>query len=268
MGLLSRITALFSSLSKPDYPWPALDIVLPGNRHLHLVGSIHMGTRDMAPLSGKLIDKLREADALIVEADITQGGSPFAQIEEEIPLEQRLSAEDWAQVVSLIQELDIPLSQIDNQPAWQIALVLQAHQAQRLGLRADYGIDFQMLEAAKAMAIPVIELEGAEHQIDILTRLPNGGMPLLTDTLTHWHTNARLLQMMISWWLESPPQSKNVALPNTFGDELYDVLMHQRNLEWQRFLQQLPAGRYVIAVGALHLYGKGNLPDLLKNIPK
>lgn len=265
MGLLSRITALFSSLSKPDYPWPALDIVLPGNRHLHLVGSIHMGTRDMAPLSGKLIDKLREADALIVEADITQGGSPFAQIEEEIPLEQRLPAEDWAQVVSLIQEMDIPLSQIDNQPAWQIALVLQAHQAQRLGLRADYGIDFQLLEAAKAMVIPVIELEGAEHQIDILTRLPNGGMPLLTDTLTHWHTNARLLQMMISWWLESPPQSKNVALPNTFGDELYDVLMHQRNLEWQRFLQQLPAGRYVVAVGALHLYGKGNLPELLKN---
>ena len=264
MGLLSRITAFFSSLSTTQYPWPALDIVLPGDRHLHLVGSIHMGTRDMAPLSSKLIDKLNNSDALIVEADISEGGSPFPNNPDELPLEQRLSADDWAQVVSLIQELGISLSQIDNQPAWQIALVLQAHQAQRLGLRADYGIDFQLLEAAKAQAVPIIELEGAQHQVDILTRLPDGGMPLLTDTLTHWHTNARLLQTMISWWLESPPQSGKVLLPNTFGDELYDVLMHQRNLQWLHFLQQLPAGRYVVAVGALHLYGEGNLPGLLK----
>jgi uncharacterized protein YbaP (TraB family) len=30
-------------------------------------------------------------------------------------------------------------------------------------------------------------------------------MALLEDTLTHWRTNARLLQVMIGWWLEQPP---------------------------------------------------------------
>lgn len=265
MGLLSRISALFSNLSNTHYPWPALDIVLPDDRHLHLVGSIHMGTQDMVPLCAKLMVKLRDADALIVEADISEGGSPFPQDPDELPLEQRLAADSWAQVVSLTRELGISLSQMDNQPAWQIALVLQAHQAQRLGLRAEYGVDFQLLKAAKTLAVPVIELEGAQHQVDLLTRLPDGGMPLLTDTLTHWHTNARLLQTMISWWLESPPPREKVLLPTTFGDELYDVLMHQRNLQWCHFLQQLPAGRYVVAVGALHLYGKGNLSELLKN---
>lgn len=265
MGLLSRISSFFSSLSTASYPWPALDVVLPGQRYLHLVGSIHMGTRDMAPLSERLINKLRESDALIVEADISEGGSPFTQLADELPLEERLAPEAWAHVISLAQELGIALSSIDNQPAWQVALVLQAHQAQRLGLRPDYGIDFQLLEAAKALSIPVVELEGAQNQIDILKQLPQGGMPLLDDTLTHWHTNARLLQMMISWWLQSPPRQQNVTLPNTFGDELYDVLMHQRNRQWQTFLQQLPTGRYVVAVGALHLYGEGNLPELLKN---
>ncbi|MCT4701680.1 TraB/GumN family protein [Enterobacteriaceae bacterium H20N1] len=265
MGLLSRINAFFSSLSATTYPWPALDVVLPGKRYLHLVGSIHMGTRDMAPLSQRLLDKLRDADALIVEADISEGGSPFSGSAEDIPLEERLSPDDWERVVSLTQEMGISLDTIDNQPAWQIALVLQAHQAQRLGLRPDYGIDFQLLEAARALSVPVIELEGAQSQIDMLTQLPQGGMPLLQDTLAHWHTNARLLQMMIGWWLESPPRQGNIPLPNTFGDELYDVLMRQRNRQWQTFLQQLPAGRYVVAVGALHLYGEGNLPNLLKN---
>lgn len=106
MGLLSRISSFFSSLSTPSYPWPALDIVLPGQRYFHLVGSIHMGTRDMAPLSERLINKLREADALIVEADISEGGSPFTQTADELPLEERLSPQAWAQVVSLTQELE------------------------------------------------------------------------------------------------------------------------------------------------------------------
>lgn len=86
----------------------------------------------------------------------------------------------------------------------------------------------------------------------------------MQDTLTHWHTNARLLQLMIGWWLGNPPKEARVTLPNTFAHELYDVLMHQRNLAWCEFLNNLPPGRYVVAVGALHLYGEGNVPALLK----
>lgn len=264
MGLFQRISSLFSGLTASTYPWPALDITLPGKRYLHLVGSIHMGTRDMAPLSERLIGKLRSADALIVEADVSSGGSPFSNIEPEISIEQRLEPEIYQQVVALCDELGLSLSSIENQPAWQVALIMQAHQAQRLGLRPDYGIDYQLLEAAQRFGVPVTELEGAQSQIDLLMALPNGGMPLLNDTLIHWHTNARLLQIMIGWWLQTPPRQGNIALPNTFGDELYDVLMHQRNHQWRDFLQQLPAGRYVVAVGALHLYGEGNLPELLK----
>ncbi|MNZ80399.1 TraB family protein [compost metagenome] len=70
--------------------------------------------------------------------------------------------------------------------------------------------------------------------------------------------------MMMSWWLESPPADGKLELPSTFSESLYDVLMHERNQAWQKTLQALPAGHYVVAVGALHLYGEGNLPSLLK----
>lgn len=89
-------------------------------------------------------------------------------------------------------------------------------------------------------------------------------MSLLLDTLTHWHTNARLLQTMIGWWLEHHPANNLTTLAPTFSQNLYDVLMIQRNKRWQQQLEQLPTGRYVVAVGALHLYGEGNLPDLLQ----
>lgn len=123
----------------------------------------------------------------------------------------------------------MPLIHFDNQPLWQIAMVLQATQAQRLGLRPDYGIDYQLLQAAREMSLPVQELEGAKHQLELLCDLPDGGMALLDDTLTHWHTNARLLQVMIGWWLEQPPTSVGASLPRTFSQPLYDVLMVKRN---------------------------------------
>ncbi|MBV4413907.1 TraB/GumN family protein [Enterobacteriaceae bacterium YMB-R22] len=264
MGMLNRLRILVSRFFTATYPWPALDVILPGGRYLHLVGSIHMGTPDMAPLSARLLQKLQQSDALIVEADISDSGSPFPAGGSELPLHARLSAEEGRRIDRHLQALALDVGSIDNLPYWQIALMLQAQQAQRLGLRPDYGIDFQLLQSAHLRQKHVIELEGAQSQVDLLKALPDGGLTLLNDTLEHWHTNARLLQTMVSWWLESTPGIQHATLPNTFSGELYDVMMTQRNYRWRDFLRTLPPGRYVVAVGALHLYGEDSLPELLK----
>ncbi|MEG2115007.1 MAG: TraB/GumN family protein, partial [Hafnia sp.] len=77
------------------------------------------------------------------------------------------------------------------------------------------------------------------------------------------HTNARLLQTLISGWISPTESISTTDLPSTFSDELYQVLMGDRNQKWQKMLLALPAGNYVVAVGALHLYSEGNLPELL-----
>ncbi|WP_017347829.1 TraB/GumN family protein [Pantoea sp. A4] len=263
VSLWQRLSALKMRLFPTQYRWPALDMLL-GDRWLHLVGSIHMGTQNMQPLPPQLLRRLRQADALIVEADITRGGSPFTQDEQRPPLAERFPATTLAGLEKLLLSLPFSLSQLDNLPAWQIALMLQAQQAQQLGLRPEYGIDYQLLQAARDWHKPVIELEGADAQITLLKTLPDDGKALLLDTLEHWHTNARLLQMMMGWWLEHPPKQRQLALPTTFSQTLNDTLITQRNLQWKESLTALPGGRYVVAVGALHLYGDDNLPELLR----
>ncbi|MEL7695962.1 MULTISPECIES: TraB/GumN family protein [Pantoea] len=257
------LRGFISQLFPASYRWPAIDVRL-GECHLHLVGSIHMGTRDMQPLPARLLRQLQKADALIVEADITQGSSPFDGSADRPPLATRLDDEALQTLTALCHEMNLSIGSFDTLPAWQIALMLQAQQAQRLGLRPDYGIDYQLLQAAKRWNKPVIELEGAEAQIALLNTLPDDGMALLQDTLTHWHTNARLLQMMVSWWLDTPPRQPQIALPATFSQALNDTLIGQRNAQWRDKLQALAAGDYVVAVGALHLYGEDNLPWMLK----
>lgn len=263
MGLFHRIKTSLCALVRGRYAWPGLDISLPGGQQLHLVGSIHMGTRDMAPLPPRLIKLIQQADALIVEADISGNETPFRDLPPCPPLRERLSESQYQHLETLTEELGLSLALFDTQPLWQIAMVLQATQAQKLGLRPDYGNDYQLLNCARDTQRPVIELEGSESQIALLRGLPDGGLSLLDDTLIHWHTNARLLQVMIGWWMEQPP-TEPPSLPNTFSHSLYDVLMHQRNLAWRDKLHALPPGRYVVAVGALHLYGEGNLPSMLK----
>ncbi|WP_368856121.1 TraB/GumN family protein, partial [Klebsiella pneumoniae] len=65
----------------------------------------HMGTVDMAPLPPRLAARLQQADALIVEADITGTASPFDHAEQQPELEQRLSAEEYQQLLALCHEL-------------------------------------------------------------------------------------------------------------------------------------------------------------------
>ncbi|MDI9220820.1 TraB/GumN family protein [Pantoea sp. EA-12] len=263
-SLWQSLQQLAATLFPARYSWPAMDMQL-GDRRLHLAGSIHMGTRDMQPLPEGLLRQLNKADALIVEADITQGASPFTNDDMHPPLALRLDADVLQRLDALCDELSLSMGMFDILPFWQIALMLQAQQAQRLGLRPQYGIDYQLLIAAKAANKRIIELEGPETQIALLKSLPQDGLPLLLDTLEHWHTNARLLQTMISWWLDAPPSQQPVALPTTFSSDLNDTLMRHRNQHWRELLLALPKGRYVVAVGALHLYGEDNLPGLLKS---
>ncbi|EUD05857.1 TraB/GumN family protein [Providencia alcalifaciens] len=249
----------------PNYPYPAVDVRLPNNIKLHIVGSIHMGTENMFPLSALLLDKINRANGLIVEADITQANSLFPTSTELLsPISQRLTETEFALFLQYCQEIRQSPTQFDPLPSWQVALTMQATQAQMLGLRGHYGIDYQLIHNAQSQHKPIIELEGVDSQVQLLLNLPNNGLPLLQDTLIHWRSNARSLQTMISWWLDFQPENC-VTLPNTFSEGVYNVLMTQRNQEWASKLKTLPAGNYVVAVGALHLFGEQSLIDYLRN---
>ncbi|WP_237385554.1 TraB/GumN family protein [Xenorhabdus sp. Sc-CR9] len=265
---MGKLMTYFSDIlgfnTQQHYPYPAFDINLRQNKKLHIVGSIHMGTKNMFPLSEVLLEQLEQADALIVEADITQAAPPFKEgFPEQIALSQRLSPEYFDYLQHYSQEIQYPVSLLDPLPSWQVALILQTSQAQNLGLRPQYGIDYQLLNSAKTLNKPIIELEGTDTQVALLTNLPNGGLSLLEDTLNHWHTNARALQTMINWWMNYNCEQQDQVLPMTFCEETHQILMAERNHQWSKQLQDLPVGKYLVAVGALHLHGDHNLRQIL-----
>lgn len=148
---------------------PAIDITLPGNRHFHLIGSIHMGSHDMAPLPTRLL-KAQNADALIVEADVSTSDTPFANLPACEALEERISEEQLQNLQHISQRWaflrrSFYPTVVANRDG------SSGDAGTKLGLRAEYGIDYQLLQAAKQQHKPVIELEGAENQIAMLLQL-------------------------------------------------------------------------------------------------
>ncbi len=90
-----------------------------------------MGSHDMAPLPTRLL-KAQNADALIVEADVSTSDTPFANLPACEATEERIS-EDQLKTCSTLAEMGISPSLFSTQPLWQIAMVLQATQAQNWG---------------------------------------------------------------------------------------------------------------------------------------
>ncbi|HGJ5876733.1 MAG TPA: hypothetical protein ACHBX0_10565 [Arsenophonus sp.] len=62
-----------------------------------------------------------------------------------LPLKQRLSPTFYLKFKRYCEEIKLPHQQLDGLVARQIALILQANQAQSLGLFPQHGIDYQLL---------------------------------------------------------------------------------------------------------------------------
>lgn len=257
-----RLAVLMGLASPLACAYPAYDAQMPNGSQFHLVGSIHMGTRRMSPLPSALLKQIENSDGLIVEVDITKPIS-FNSPDDYPHLEQRLSSAEYQALIERCHSLGLDIDSIVYKPGWHAALALQAMQASHNGLHSEYGIDYQVIQAAYNMDIPVIELEGADRQMQLLTQIPNNGIPLLQDSLAHWQDNDEIMQIMIDWWLAEKTKPQELNLPYGMSSDLYNLLITGRNTLWNQQLTAYPKGKYVVVVGALHLYGDNNLPDLL-----
>ncbi|GKX56948.1 hypothetical protein SOASR030_30600 [Leminorella grimontii] len=264
--ILRRLAVILGLTPSLPYAYPAFDVVTDGGSRFHLVGSIHMGSREMAPLPPLLRQRMAQADALIVEVDISQPVR-FDVQPADARLTESLSGQEYQQLLKRSRQVGLSEDSLESKPAWHVALMLQAMQAERSGLKSEFGIDYQSILAAREDALSVIELEGAEKQMTLLKRLPAEGLPLLRDTLAHWQDNQRLMLIMVRWWLNEKPQRETLRLPYGMGDDIYRIMITERNRDWAQKLKALPKGDYVVVVGALHLFGEHNLPALLGRAP-
>ena len=245
---------------------------------IYVVGSVHLLTDDVYPLSPAFENAYKDSDLLVEEVDLddfTGTGSQFMLVQRGImpssqPLDRALSPSTMALLTAKAGDLGLPLEALKRFKPWMIALTIEAMQWQKAGFNADLGLDKHFYDLAKKDGKAVQGLETVEYQI---SRFDEMSMDLqdhlLAETLKDLETEQTNMSKLVDSWRNGDAAAIERIVLKDLKQEpvLYQRLLVERNKNWLPKLDALMArsGHTMVVVGAAHLVGPDGLLAMLKS---
>lgn len=256
-----------------------------GDNTVYLLGSIHVANEQMYPLRTELQEAYDDAEHLAVELDLLAAVEDQAALQQLImdkaaykdgtTLKDHVSAETYEQIGKVLEALQLPADTLDPFEPWYVSLVLSQFQSAGAGLDGGIGIDAYFLGLAKEDKKPIIELESAEFQYDMLDGFSEelqmllleqglAGMNEASDT-----SGADQMAALAEAWASGDEEALTayIAAMN-FNEEYYNAMVLNRNIAMadkiEVYLQSGNDDDYLVVVGAAHVVGEDGLAALLE----
>lgn len=264
MSLRSWLTSGFLFLSFFGHATPMYWIAEKDNIQYLLFGTLHVGDKSMYPLPREVTQFLKHSNGLILEADLSSAESP-AYPTDTLMTKDVLTVQQQDQLKRIAQELQISFYRLSHQAPWAAAIAIQMTQLAQLGYSADYGVEQYLISLAQKSQIPVLGLESLQSQVNMLSDQAGNGKELLISALDEWgNSKNNSLCMIKSWKSGDKKNFANLVEQAEMSKQLSNALEVERNNNWAAKLISgnfLPkkTGKYVVAVGLLHLIGTENL---------
>ena len=267
-SLLSKMLVLLPFISHHAFAEPIVWKIYDTQRQFYVLGSIHAGEKDMFPLPKAFLTQWKDADALIVEANIlTQSTSTIEQYQPPLT-QEKLNSEQLQTLQTITTSLQLPYEHLIAQPPWLTATYLQLALAKQQNLSTDQGIDYVLLKRAQQQDLPIKAFETVEHQLNLLQNLPENGTNMLLETINNWQQTEQALKCLVNVWKQGDSQKFAELFNDTqFDPETNDALIFSRNRQWAKILSEskdYQSGRFMVVVGAFHLIGEQGLPALME----
>jgi len=241
----------------------------------YLFGSIHLGTKEMYPLSETVMNAYSSTDNLVVEIDLKPQDEmklvPLIQkhgLNPSVPLEKRLSEKTLSIYKDTCVKRSLPCEQFASLKAWLLSLQLSVMQMQKLGYKEGLGIDKHFLEKAHKSNKNVISLESADFQITMLSSFNQVQQELmLIQSLQA--TDEDFAGLFNAW--KSGDDNDMMAMfrkdmEKAGAKEMYKVILDDRNVNMVKKIKQSIAENKTlfVVVGAGHIVGEKGIVSLLK----
>ena len=173
-------------------------------------------------------------------------------------------------MISLANELQIPLTLLANSEPWYAAITVEVMMLMRAGFSPMHGIEMHLSEIAARDNKEILGLETTRQQLELLDNLSlTTQREMLMQALTDSADLAHVMDDLIDAWRYGDVEflEENLLADLEDFEELHQAIVVNRNIDWVRQIQALldDEDDYLIVVGALHLVGDNGVPSLLAN---
>lgn len=242
------------------------------DRTIWLLGTIHVASQPETQLSEHSRQALAEVDQVWLELtpdELMRGGMAMQQAgsRDGDQLEDVLSTETWTEFQALSEELGIPAMVLNDLQAWLAQLLLLGPLMESQGFSGQQGIEMQLITQAREVEQELQGLEDVQTQIEAFRRSQEhmGEEEIIQRFLSDAETLQEDLTELEQTWQRGALAELMAILEDYPGmAEMQDALLSERNHNWLEQLAELPAGDYMVAVGAGHLGGDDGLITLIR----
>jgi uncharacterized protein YbaP (TraB family) len=246
---------------------------------VYLLGSIH-AKADLYPLPAAIEEAYAKSTKLVVEVDadgadqtkLQQVVLQIAKYPDGDTLSKNLAESTKNALDKYCTKKGIPPADLESLRPWFLSLFITLEEAKAIGF-TDNGIDKHFLTKAKKQKKPIVELETAEGQLNLLNNLSADYQDqLLAKTLSDVRAIKGQLDKMTTAWKTGDAKSIEKMM---LGDEatqnpdrkgLMAKIFDERNVKMAAKIDRLLKGSdsCFVVVGAGHLVGEKGIVNLLE----
>lgn len=290
MKFLGLRAMLCVAMLMPLPAWPAAQPAAPvpllwevrgkGDSRVMLLGSFHLLKEQDHPLSADVERAYRLADRLVFELAPDEMASPelarklmaAGTRSDGRRLQDTIATKDWERLSHWATSRQLPVSSFQSLQPWMAALTVNLQGLSELAMRADLGVEADLMARGRRDGKTMQGLETGDQQIAVFRQLdPVIQGQMLGEALDEADSGGAQVQSLYGAWRNGEAdrvwQLAGAEL-RARTPALYDVINTERNDAWMTALPQwLEAGQgtTLVVVGALHLVGKDGVVERLQD---
>ena len=245
-----------------------------GNSTIYLLGSIHMGNESMYPLDTAIENRFDRADYLVTEialdnidASSLKDGMYYPKTDS-LPL--HIADTTYSKVLDYFSDKGLTRKMIRKMKPAAIVMTMMNIEYMKAGLSPFLGIDMHFTN--KLGKKPLLQLETAESQMDVLNKMGDNPDEFINSTLLELPNMPAQVDTLIRAWKSGELSSlerlviEQMKAESASEEEFTDELLHKRNYAMYDKIKEYMSSdsKYFVIVGAAHLLGDTGIIELLK----
>lgn len=255
-------------------PLPLWELEGADNR-IRLMGSVHFLRQTDYPLPAGMEAAYDEADALVMEIDMSSFGPEEAQaivarLGTRRPLREVMGEDAYVKARERAADTGIDLAAMDPFEPWLAAITVTQIRMMQMGFDPNWGIESRLTARALSDGKPISGLETVEQQLGFMAGMDDATQTeFLLQSLDEATRLEAMVDSIVRSWRNGDSDEMVELMLVSFADlpELEEALLIQRNRSWIEPIEALRDADkdYLVIVGAMHLVGENSVVAMLRD---